>query len=112
MWHEAVGKWDRLSGRNKSGMKGTKSPSSPTLPFGSAVSLDSCHPRANESSQEWSCVLKTGKYKKIKLALPAPHIVELLFVITGAYQHPPTPGCRRIPAACSDVGAKPLLLIS
>lgn len=102
MWHEAMGKWNRLSGRNKSGMKGTKSPSFPTLQFGPAISLDSCHLQADESSQEWSSVLQKGKFKRIKLALPALHILELLFIITMAYQHCLTPGFRNIPAAYND----------
>ena len=102
MWHEATGKWGQLGARDKSDMKGTKSPSSPTLQFGLAIRLDSCHPQANVSSQEWSCVLQTGKFKRMKLALPALQIFELLFIITMAYQRCLTPGFTNVPAADND----------
>lgn len=58
--------------RRSSVTKGTKSPSLPRWQCGPGFSLQSCHPKAGESSQVWSCVLQTETFKRTKFSTSSP----------------------------------------
>lgn len=67
VWCEASGEWDRLSGGDQVLPKGLKAHLSPGGNV-AGFSLHSCHPKAGESSQVWSCVLQTETFKRTKFS--------------------------------------------